>query len=900
MIGLQEVCRGSPGWTTQTCGKWNLLSHRDEESRRGVGIVYDPKHWSVLRKKYTAHGIWCRMRHFDTQQEMWVGSVYVPPHVPAVDLVAYVTELLRALPPTTLPCFLTGDTNAGIRWTANEADVVAVGADGKGRALLDVLIEQGFSRVPHQQDQLRQPTSRPRREDAVGRIIDWVAAKRGHPGRVQVLTDSHRQLGTDHDALFMPFLVGTNRHAPRRITLGRRVVVNSPTDVKNISYAKLCDMAKTLTKPPPSDNYRDDEVVKGLFRAAKRSRLGHDWVRALRARRAAHQQWREQRVRDATNGDWGAFKSCTGTKHQGWEVHLAEALQPEDPHEALHNHYSTLFHGPGCENVPPAPEPARSPDFTVEEVGHALSKGKPGKSVSHDGISLELLRAIFELAEGKTELTRWFSHLLHTGDLPPEWNQSVMVLLPKLAKPVDVRHTRPISISNAVERVFSRLVLHRCRDHLSPKHPWQACGPRRQSLDYLHSLHRLFESEREWQKGLAVLKLDLSRAFDSVNRERLVLRLREVLGATEEARAWERLLTHTSTLLCTPWNTSQFTTGVGIRQGAVESPMIFAALTEWVLAETIAEFQWKPSIATYLDMELTQGAYMDDVVLWEGNTKELQVKVVQLQGKFREWGLHINIAKCSLYTSPKHQGPSRVTIDGIELKAQESVSVMSVEFRVGAGVLELLQPIWQRAKAKFWSISHLLRAKTPIAGRIRLLDRVVGGSALWLVAAFAPEQNALEAINHLLYQFVIWMLRPRKHATEEWVNFRQRTVRQARALVHRFLTDRWSSSWLSRWWGYMGHTARGLQETVVPGASIMNNFRNLEWWSEQQKLSYGARHSGRFRAKLGPLDGAMNRVVRMPWRQAAADREYWGSRCRQWIVQQDVPWSSGHQFSIEW
>ena len=274
-------------------------------------------------------------------------------------------------------------------------------------------------------------------------------------------------------------------------------------------------------------------------------------------------------------------------------------------------------------------------------------------------------------------------------------------------------------------------MLLRCRDQLAPKRPWQACGPRRQSLDYLHSVHRLLEQEREWQKGLAVLKLDLSRAFDSVHRGKLIAKLRQVLGHTEEARAWERLLSDTTTLLCTPWNTTSFHTGVGIRQGAVESPLIFAALTEWVLEETSVEYNWKPGIATYPDMELTQSAYMDDVLLWEGTTALLQVKIQQLQQKFLLWGLRINFSKCSLYVSPKHRGANSITLDGIRLCSQESINVMGVEFRVGAGVLELMQPVWQRAKSKFWSLEHLFRAKTPIAGRMRLMDRVVGASALY-------------------------------------------------------------------------------------------------------------------------------------------------------------------------
>ena len=80
----------------------------------------------------------------------------------------------------------------------------------------------------------------------------------------------------------------------------------------------------------------------------------------------------------------------------------------------------------------------------------------------------------------------------------------------------------------------------------------------------------------------------------------------------------------------------------------------------------------------------------------------------------------------------------------------------------------------------------------------------------------------------------------------------------------------------------------------------MNNFRNMEWWEEQQKMLSGARHSGRFFAKLAPLDKAMNRLFDMPWRQAACDRDLWKAKCQHWVLQQDVKWCSGQQFALAW
>ena len=227
--------------------------------------MFDSLQWSVMRKKNTPRGIWCRLRHFESQREVWVGSIYIAPHYSVADVTEQTTKLLNALPSTTLPCFLTGDANAGIRWSADVDDVVAVGTDAKGRTLLDVLVSQGYCMCPHQQHQLCQPTSRPRKEGAVGRIIDWVACKHVHTGRVHVQTDSFAQIGTDHDALTLVASVRVLKPKPRKIRLGPRVVTKPLPQVTNLDYDKLCQLAKEYTSPTQTHAYRDDAVVKGLF-----------------------------------------------------------------------------------------------------------------------------------------------------------------------------------------------------------------------------------------------------------------------------------------------------------------------------------------------------------------------------------------------------------------------------------------------------------------------------------------------------------------------------------------------------------------------------------------------------------------------------------------------------------
>ena len=170
---------------------------------------------------------------------------------------------------------------------------------------------------------------------------------------------------------------------------------------------------------------------------------------------------------------------------------------------------------------------------------------------------------------------------------------------------------------------------------------------------------------------------------------------------------------------------------------------------------------------------------------------------------------------------------------------------------------------------------------------------------LWNSSAIHPEMTALVAINHILYQLILYMLRLRKRNDEPWADFRRRGVRQARQLVILHLGTRWSTIWLSRWWGYQGHVMRCVHHNQEPGSRTIANFRSVEWWRRQQQLLTGMRHSGRYHPKLHPLDMQMNRAAQGEWREIALNRDLWKTRGEAWILQQDVPWCSGCQLAIE-
>ena len=230
----------------------------------------------------------------------------------------------------------------------------------------------------------------------------------------------------------------------------------------------------------------------------------------------------------------------------------------------------------------------------------------------------------------------------------------------------------------------------------------------------------------------------------------------------------------------------------------------------------------------------------------------------------------------------------------------EDLSILGLTFRVGASPSETIAPLLAKARAKFWGgLKHLLRAKTPLGGRINLMERILGGTVLWPLAALPMDSSSLGLINGLQLQMCIWIMRVAKKKDESWVSFRERAFRGARSVVHRFSKKRWSTLWLERWWQYAGHRTRCSLHETLNAATIIDAFRTRAWWRDQQnKPVTGLRHPGHIYPRLMNMERDMDKAAGGPWREKTFDRQGWRGLLTAWIAQKDLPWASHRQACI--
>ena len=423
-----------------------------------------------------------------------------------------VDGFVSCLPVEEAPIAVGMDANTPFQWMEVEGGWEAVGREGKGDLLLNRYREIGVALTAPPKAQKSRPTCRPRKQDVCGRHIDVVGSKGACCVGLGIVEGSYLFIGSDHDIVLQRLdLVTSVRNRKRRPSTCPKKVTGPVAVPDMLNQNTLREMAQLSTRPYAKTEYTDPQHVKVYFQVARRSKLPEDWKRALRERAKARAEWKTERVKDATNGDWKAYRECSKKGAVGWETHLATELAEQglDPHRAVHEHFSKLYAGPSLPSFP-FPSVPRSPDFTSQELQCALSKGKNGKATGEDGVPHELLVVIGRSEEGEAALLAWFNRLLHGEErIPEDWGRAVMVLIPKCLLPQQAKQLRPICLGSSANKVFARMLLERSRAALQYSSSFQNMGAGRQTVDHIWTVARLMALEQEWRYGLTLLKLDI-------------------------------------------------------------------------------------------------------------------------------------------------------------------------------------------------------------------------------------------------------------------------------------------------------------------------------------------------------------------------------------------------------
>jgi hypothetical protein len=120
------------------------------------------------------------------------------------------------------------------------------------------------------------------------------------------------------------------------------------------------------------------------------------------------------------------------------------------------------------------------------------------------------------------DVVREVKALLNGGDMPQGWNETVVVLIPKVPNPDKLKDLRPISLCNVIYKIALKVLSNRLKlvlpDIVSLNQ--SAFVPGRIITDNVllaYELTHYMQQKRTGLEGFATLKLDMRRPMIELN-----------------------------------------------------------------------------------------------------------------------------------------------------------------------------------------------------------------------------------------------------------------------------------------------------------------------------------------------------------------------------------------------
>ena len=158
-------------------------------------------------------------------------------------------------------------------------------------------------------------------------------------------------------------------------------------------------------------------------------------------------------------------------------------------------------------------------EVTCEEVNRQLNKIKNDKSSGPDGIPTEAHKHVGYLGVRQL-LTKIFNAILQSGKMPDEWRESTITPIYKdKGDHMNCSNYRGIKLLSHTMKLWERVIDQRLRDIVSISDGQFGFMSGVGTTDAIFVIRTLCDKNREGNKPLDMVFVDLEKAYDTVPRE---------------------------------------------------------------------------------------------------------------------------------------------------------------------------------------------------------------------------------------------------------------------------------------------------------------------------------------------------------------------------------------------
>uniref|UniRef100_A0A7G3ATE3 Putative rna-directed dna polymerase from transposon bs n=1 Tax=Lutzomyia longipalpis TaxID=7200 RepID=A0A7G3ATE3_LUTLO len=313
-------------------------------------------------------------------------------------------------------------------------------------------------------------------------------------------------------------------------------------------------------------------------------------------------------------------------------------------------------------------------DFCSFEEVKEIIKSNKNTTPGINEISHEMMKKLTD--ENIKAITNIYNKTWREQKVPNSWKKSkiIPILKPKKDE-TDITSYRPIALLNVIAKNFHKILINKINNLVYNNKilPNNTYGFRknRNTTDYLLNLtNTIKENNKRGMKSIAIIT-DISKAFDNVNIETLIKKLRELNFPTEITNWLEHLLNNREIIIDEESYTETILTSTGLPQGSILSPTLFNLYT--INLHKINS----------TDCKILQ--FADDITLivsGKNNTKLYQNanKLCEtLKKELKKLDLELNPNKCKYIQFDKtNKNKGEIKINNIKIKEERYHKILGV------------------------------------------------------------------------------------------------------------------------------------------------------------------------------------------------------------------------------
>ena len=231
-----------------------------------------------------------------------------------------------------------------------------------------------------------------------------------------------------------------------------------------------------------------------------------------------------------------------------------------------------------------------------------------------------MLQALDEICIDK--ITDLCNKIYDSGYIPEDMKKSTFIPLPKKPKAVNCTDFRTISLMSHVTKILLKIILYRNSAAIDREIGENQSGFRKGkgTREGIFNLRTINERYLEKQKDVYICFINYEKAFDRVNHEKLIEKLKLAGMDGKDVRIIARLYWEQAAVVRTDQGNSE---GIeirrGTRQGCVLSPYLFNLFTELIFRAIESEDEG----VSVGGRRISNLRYADDTAITAENENEL-------------------------------------------------------------------------------------------------------------------------------------------------------------------------------------------------------------------------------------------------------------------------------------